>query len=136
MFDPIAVVGRGCVLPGALNPAALWDNIVAKRVSLGPVPEGYRRLDRPLPGEPAGAATVLGGYVHGFDSAWDPAGFLVDAEDIATLDPLFHWTMHCGRAALREAGRAGLAGISGQLPRAGLVLGVLGYPSPGMSRFA
>ncbi len=24
-FEPIAIVGRGCVFPGALNPEALWE---------------------------------------------------------------------------------------------------------------
>lgn len=140
MFDPIAVVGRGCVLPGALSPGALWDNIMAKRISLGTVPDGYWRLDRHLAGEPfaqrADSATpasevpTLGGYVRDFDMVWDPTGFFVAPENIESLDPLFHWTMHCGREALREAG------LTGPLPRTGLVLGVLGYPSPGMSRFA
>ncbi|MEV7098340.1 beta-ketoacyl synthase N-terminal-like domain-containing protein [Amycolatopsis sp. NPDC051045] len=134
MFEPIAVVGRGCVLPEALTPDALWNNIMAKRVCLGPVPDGYWRLDHPLAGEPfaepAGEATGLGGYVRGFDTVWEPDGFFVEPADIGSLDPLVHWTLHCGREALRETG------LAGPLPRTGLVLGVLGYPSPGMSRFA
>jgi acyl transferase domain-containing protein len=137
MFDPIAIVGRGCVLPAALSPDALWDNVMAKRVSLGTRPAGAWRLGHGVAGEPfTEAAAGLGGYVHGFDQVWQPAGFLVEPHDIGSLDPLLHWTMHCGRAALREAGLAGPSGMHGPLPRAGLVLGVLGYPSPGMSRFA
>ncbi|MEV6823803.1 beta-ketoacyl synthase N-terminal-like domain-containing protein [Amycolatopsis sp. NPDC051102] len=142
MFEPIAVVGRGCVLPGALTPEALWHNVMAKRVSLGPVPDGYWRLGHPLPGEPfpgttgttgttgTGEAVRVGGYVRGFDTVWDPAGFAVAPADLSSLDPLVHWTLHCGREALREAG------LTEPPPRAGLVLGVLGYPTPGMSRFA
>ena len=33
-FEPIAIVGRGCVLPGALTPGQFWDNIVHGRVNL------------------------------------------------------------------------------------------------------
>ncbi|MFG2004313.1 beta-ketoacyl synthase N-terminal-like domain-containing protein [Spirillospora sp. NPDC048911] len=116
MFEPIAIVGRGCVLPDALSPSALWDNVVAGRVSLRPVPG----TDPP----------ARGGHVRGFEKVFDPAGFLIDQDDLISLDPLFHWAMHCGREALREAGMAG------PLPRAGLILGNLGYPSHGMSRYA
>ena len=30
-FEPIAIVGQACVLPGALNPSALWENVQAGR---------------------------------------------------------------------------------------------------------
>ena len=33
-FEPIAIVGRGALLPDALDPDAFWDNISAGRVSL------------------------------------------------------------------------------------------------------
>jgi acyl transferase domain-containing protein len=36
-FEPIAIVGRGCVLPGALSPEQFWDNITSRRVSLDAV---------------------------------------------------------------------------------------------------
>ncbi|MGW0246594.1 beta-ketoacyl synthase N-terminal-like domain-containing protein [Nocardia goodfellowii] len=150
MFDPIAVVGRGCVLPGALSPSALWDNIIARRVSLSPVPAEHWRLEPRLMeqsllrllGRPAGRSAAatngyasagpagVGGYVRGFSEVFDPAGFHIDRDDLISLDPLFHWAMHCGREALREAG------LTGPLPRAGLVLGNLGYPGPGMAQFA
>ncbi|PXX71777.1 PfaB family protein [Nocardia tenerifensis] len=129
-FEPIAIVGRGCVLPAALSPEALWDNIVAKRVSLGAAPAGYWRVDQFPPEEPAGGITPFGGYVHGFDSVWDPSGFSADRADIEPLDTLFHWTMHCGREALREAA------VAEPPRRAGLILGVLGYPCAGMNRYA
>ena len=45
-----------------------------------------------------------GGYVDGFYDIWDPQGFAVPAKELAGLDPLFHWTLHCARAALADAG--------------------------------
>lgn len=39
-FDPIAIVGRGCVLPGARSPAALWSLVAEGRDAIGPVPPG------------------------------------------------------------------------------------------------
>ncbi|MFG2176013.1 beta-ketoacyl synthase N-terminal-like domain-containing protein [Streptomyces niveus] len=129
-FEPIAVVGRGCVLPDALDPDTFWDNIAAGRTSLSAVPDEDRwRLPRRLA---MGSVddhldrtwTDVGGYVRGFEAAFDPGGFRIAPERILSLDPLFHWVMYGVRQALTEAGR------EGPLPRAGLVLGNLSYPTP------
>ncbi|MFF0863712.1 beta-ketoacyl synthase N-terminal-like domain-containing protein [Nonomuraea sp. NPDC003560] len=141
MFTPIAIVGRGCVLPDALTPQDLWQNIVTRRVSLGPAPAGRWRLDartvlspnRQSRGEDEGGEHVwpdVGGYVRDFPAVLDPRGLQVEPRRLTTLDPLFHWTTYCGREALREAG------LTGPHPGAGLVLGNLGYPASGMARFA
>jgi 3-oxoacyl-(acyl-carrier-protein) synthase/3-hydroxymyristoyl/3-hydroxydecanoyl-(acyl carrier protein) dehydratase/1-acyl-sn-glycerol-3-phosphate acyltransferase len=71
-----------------------------------------------------------GGYVEGFDEVFDPRGFLLPPEEIRALDPVFQWTLHGVRAALRGARE------EGHLPRGGLVLGNLSYPSAAMARFA
>ncbi|HEV8560795.1 MAG TPA: polyketide synthase, partial [Actinophytocola sp.] len=103
-FEPIAVVGRGCVLPGALDPDQFWDNIAHGRVNLQ--------------------------TVQGFDEVFDPTGFHTDAEQVAASDPALRWVLHAARAALREAGR------DGPHPRAGLILGNLGFPSRGLAGYA
>jgi acyl transferase domain-containing protein/3-hydroxymyristoyl/3-hydroxydecanoyl-(acyl carrier protein) dehydratase len=106
--EPVAIVGRGCVVPGALDPDSFWRTVAA----------GHR--------------SVHGGYgrVHGFDEVFDPHGFAVDPDRIVGLDPLFRWVLHAGRQALAEAGRPG------PHPGAGLVLGNLSYPTAGLSRVA
>src|SRR6266536_2631068 len=122
-FEPIAVVGRGCVLPGALNPGQFWDNLAAGRVSLDTVrPEEWRL--------PPHSPTATAGMVRGFDDVFDPTGFHLDPDQVAHLDPALRWVLHAGRAALREAGR------DGRLPTAGLVLGNLGFPSRPLHRDA
>ncbi|MEN3304088.1 MAG: hypothetical protein V7603_290 [Micromonosporaceae bacterium] len=108
--QPIAVVGTGCAVPGALDPGTFWANIAAGRCEL-------------TPGE--------GGRVRGFDASFDAGGFAIDADDIMALDPLLRWVLHAGRQALHEAGHG-----SRPLPGAGLVLGNLSYPSTGLTRFA
>jgi acyl transferase domain-containing protein/3-hydroxymyristoyl/3-hydroxydecanoyl-(acyl carrier protein) dehydratase len=100
-LEPIAIVGRGCVLPDALEPDAFWANIVAGKSSLA--------------------------IVRDFDAAFDPAGFAIDAADLMRLDPLLRWVLHAARQALRESGHTGnLPGaglVLGNLsyPSAGLV---------------
>lgn len=134
-FEPIAVVGRGCVLPDALDPDTFWDNIAAGRTSLSAAPEDRWRLPRrwamgSVDDHLDRTWTDVGGYVRGFDSVFDPSGFHVAPERILALDPLFHWVMYGVRQALTEAGR------EGPLPRAGLVMGNLSYPTPTGAAFA
>jgi acyl transferase domain-containing protein/3-hydroxymyristoyl/3-hydroxydecanoyl-(acyl carrier protein) dehydratase len=132
--EPIAIVGRGCVLPGALTPDAFWDNVLAGRVSLTRVDDDRWRLPVPEvlgePGHAERALTDVGGYVREFDTVFDPTGYLLEPDEIRALDPLFHWVLHGARAALQEADQNQL------LPRAGMVLGNLSFPSTGMADYA
>lgn len=133
-FSPIAIVGRACVLPGALSPAALWQAVAEGRDLLGRAPPGRWGLPQGYAENPAQpeqadrAVSDRGGYVEGFDTVWDPRGFDVDPGELDGLDPLFHWTLHCAREA-RNAAR-------GPRKRVGAVFGNLGFPSAGMAAFA
>ncbi|WP_275408338.1 beta-ketoacyl synthase N-terminal-like domain-containing protein, partial [Asanoa iriomotensis] len=123
-MTPIAIVGRGCVLPGALNPSEFWDTIVSGRVTIDTVrPHEWR-----LP--PDGFPRRHAGLVRGFPEVFDPSGFAVDAEQVALYDPALQWVLHAGQAALREAGDRARPG------RSGLVLGNLGYPSRSLAAYA
>jgi len=106
-FEPVAIVGRGCVLPGALDPAQFWDNIVHGTVSIDAVrPEDWR-MPPNWPGADAASDAVgaqTAGLVRGFDAVFDPDGFETDAEQVAAYDPALQWVLHAGRAALREVG--------------------------------
>ncbi|WP_411100682.1 beta-ketoacyl synthase N-terminal-like domain-containing protein [Streptomyces sp. x-45] len=134
-FEPIAVVGRGCVLPDALDPDTFWDNVAARRCSLSAVPEERWRLPHrwalgTVDDHRDRTWTDIGGYVRGFEAVFDPSGFLVDPERILTLDPLFHWVLYGARQALGESG------YEGPRERAGLVLGNLCYPTSTGSAYA
>jgi 3-oxoacyl-(acyl-carrier-protein) synthase/3-hydroxymyristoyl/3-hydroxydecanoyl-(acyl carrier protein) dehydratase/1-acyl-sn-glycerol-3-phosphate acyltransferase len=54
----------------------------------------------------------------------------VPAEEIAPLDPLFHWLLYAGREALHDVR------FRGDKASAGVVVGNLSYPSSSLSRFA
>lgn len=134
-FEPIAIVGRSCLLPGATTPEALWANVAGGVTSLGSAPAGRWNMPR---------ATALGATAHGSDYAWndiggyvrdfaqvfDAGGFLLDRDEILALDPLFQWTLHGVREALRDAGREQAD------QRCALVMGNLSFPSAHMARFA
>ena len=131
-FEPVAIVGRACVLPGALSPAALWDAVVNARDLVTRVPADRWRLAPehalcdPAAPRPDRAWSDRGGYVEGFASIWNPHGFAVAAGELEGLDPLVHWTLHCAREALRETRTAG---------RVGAIVGNLGFPTAYMAAF-
>src|SRR5262249_3760882 len=134
-FQPIAVVGRGAVLPDALDADTLWANIAAGRTSLSTVPDGRWRVPvesvLTASDDPAdGACSDIGGSVRGVAAVFDPNGYAIEADEVLALDPQFRWVVHGARAALREAGQHGPA------PRAGLILGNLSFPSAGMAEYA
>src|SRR5690554_4984263 len=100
VFEPVAVVGRSCVLPGAHDPESLWSAVRAGRDLLGRAPAGRWGLppDLALTPDPDRSAdrawSDRGGYVEGFEErfaaelARDPFPGLPSSE-IAGLDPLF-----------------------------------------------
>ncbi|MCK6508024.1 3-hydroxyacyl-[acyl-carrier-protein] dehydratase FabA, partial [Myxococcota bacterium] len=139
-FSPIAIVGRACVLPGALSPEELGDAVMAGRDLLSSAPAGRWSVGRDdvlcaPPGTPGVPCTGdrawsdRGGYVSGFEDRWDPTGFQVPAAELDGLDPLFLWTLHTARAALAGCRR-------GDGARVEAFFGNLGFPAERMSRFA
>ncbi|MEM7155126.1 MAG: beta-ketoacyl synthase N-terminal-like domain-containing protein [Myxococcota bacterium] len=139
-MPPIAIVGRACVVPGALSPQQLWDAVRERRYHVSAADPGAWRTGADDvvrgPGQDPTNGTWhdRGGYVRGFDRVWDPEGFGVPAASLAGLDPLFTWVLHCARQALRDAGDDRTGAIA--RPRVRAVLGNLGFPTAGMNRYA
>ncbi|MBW1883212.1 MAG: beta-ketoacyl synthase, partial [Deltaproteobacteria bacterium] len=134
-FDPIAIVGRACVLPGALNPQELWNLVLAGKDVLGSAPAGRWGLasEHALARGSSCADrswTDRGGYVQAFEEIFDPSGFAIAEKEITRLDPLFQWVLHSAREALRDAGH------EKSDARVGAVFGNLSFPSASMSRYA
>lgn len=135
-FPPIAIVGRACLLPGVSSPEELWAAVLEGRDLVSGVPDGRWGIAPAdvLCDGPAGSAdrtwSDRGGYVRDFDAVFDPIGFDLPADEIGALDPVFRWTLHTARAALRDAG------YDGADPRRfGAVFGNLSFPSAGMAAF-
>ncbi len=129
IFPPIAIIGRGCVLPGANTPDELWSRVLAGEDLLTSAPEGMWRIPHASvlcsPAAPSVDRTwsSRGGYVQGFADRFDPTGFALTKEELAGLDPLVLWVLHSAREALRSAGITPAASL-----RAGAVFGNLSYP--------
>ncbi|WP_204080229.1 beta-ketoacyl synthase N-terminal-like domain-containing protein [Mycobacterium riyadhense] len=139
IFEPIAIVGQGCVFPGGLSPAELWTTIVEGRDVLGGPPPGLWGMNPANVLQSSITAPFFdhtwsdrGGYVRGFDDVFDTRGFALEPDQLTGLDPLFLWTMYAARQAVESAGWT-----VGDLPgRAGVVLGNLSYPTRTMTALA
>ncbi|MFZ5781267.1 MAG: beta-ketoacyl synthase N-terminal-like domain-containing protein [Pseudomonadota bacterium] len=137
MFEAIAIVGRACVLPGANSVEQLWQSVVDCHDLTSSSPAGawgtrlVRAVGARTTSEPDVVACERGGYVSGFDTLFDPAGFALDRQRIERLDAGFRWLLHCARESLAQA-RVG----SDARRRTGFVLGNLSYPSRAFADYA
>ncbi|MGB0589602.1 MAG: beta-ketoacyl synthase N-terminal-like domain-containing protein [Myxococcota bacterium] len=134
-FEPIAIVGQGCALPGALTPEALWQSVATGRDLLSTSPDGAWRVGHDLVlCAPDGDATdkawsARGGYVAGFEEAFDPERYALAPERLAGADTLVRWSLYAAGQALGEVSAAVRA-------RTGVIFGNLSYPSRSLSSFA
>ncbi|MEM6730224.1 MAG: polyketide synthase, partial [Myxococcota bacterium] len=138
-FEPIAIVGRSCILPGALSPEALWEAVIEGRDLVSQVPAERWRLDpKDVLGTSDSTAdrtwTDRGGYVRGFERVWDPRGFACAESVLEGMDEGILWALHCAREALRQAGDDRTGAI--ERPRVSAIYGNLGFPSSSMSQYA
>lgn len=126
-FEPIAIVGQACVLPGALSPQELCERVLQGHDLLTAAPPLMWRTDPAsllaAPGESTRDRSYSdrGGYVRDF--RFDPAGYALPAEELSHLDGLSQFVLHTARVALRDAGYG-----DGSGPRMGAVFGNLSYP--------
>lgn len=139
-FEPIAIVGRACVLPGALSPEELWSAVVAGKDLVSSAPEGRwgmpkaEALCSPDEDTTDKAWSDRGGYVRGFENVWKPDGFGMAPESLTGVDEGVRWALHCAREALRDAGDSRVGAVDRS--RVSAIYGLLGFPTAEMSAYA
>lgn len=135
-FSPIAIIGRGCVLPEALDITQFNELVMNGRQALCLASEQEWQADiQNIVAELEALnfdmqAIRTGGLVRGFDSVFDPSGLMLEPPQWQG-DVITRWLIHAGRQALREAGFASLH----DLPKTGMIMGNLSYPTMGHGRF-
>ncbi len=127
-FEPIAIVGQGCVLPGCFTPSGLWTAIRNQRSLLTPPPPGIWDLH---PDDHARQPFRAGGFVLGFEKRFQPDRHDLGGIDPAALDPFVQWLLQAGRDAWMEAG-----GPDRATGTTSVIVANLAYPSRGLTDFA
>lgn len=129
---PIAIIGRGCVLPGAASAGELWRTLQTQDDLLSRPPPGAWPIDSALVTLDSSGMrwSDRGGHIRDF--SFDPHGFAVDAEELLQADPCVHWVLHAARSALQEAGHDPARGHR----RIGAILGHLSLPLRAQGRLA
>jgi PfaB family protein len=125
-----AIVGLSCLVPGAADTAEFWRNLhggVDSRREGGEEVFGPARADQADPAHRI--YCTRGGFITGFE--FDPTGFGLNADLVARLDRVFHWSLHVAREALRDSGYHERPDV---LSRTSLALGNYSFPTPSSAR--
>ena len=128
----IAIVGVGGVFPGATDLNEFWENILIARDCSREPPEGRWSLaledvyDSNGP-QPDKVYSKRACFVDNFKA--DIEGLGIDAELLASLDPMFHLLLHAGNQAWRDAVTDNI-----DKQRVGIIIGNIALPTDSSSR--
>ncbi|WP_394705858.1 beta-ketoacyl synthase N-terminal-like domain-containing protein [uncultured Hyphomonas sp.] len=126
-FEPVAIVGQGCVLPGAHSPDHLSKIISDRRVVYGKVDS----TDLGLTDDDKNKHPFVSGRVRGFESVFDPEHFRLKSIAANELDPVCKWPLQAALDAWEDASSPKVK------PSAlGVFVANLSYPSAGHVEFA
>jgi acyl transferase domain-containing protein/acyl carrier protein len=106
--EPIAIIGLGCRVPGAENPANFWELLLEGRDAVGPVPADRwdtEALYDPDPATPGRIATRAGGFLSGIDG-FDADFFGIAPREAQGMDPQQRLLLEVGWEALEDAAQA------------------------------
>jgi acyl transferase domain-containing protein/3-hydroxymyristoyl/3-hydroxydecanoyl-(acyl carrier protein) dehydratase len=137
-FEPVAIVGRSCLFPGASTPVQLWDLVATGRCAISSCPENRWRASKKSiltdqGHQPGRACTDRGGYVSDFANRFDQRGFAIDPSEILRQDEQVRWVLHTARQALLDAG---LSLPDATPARTGAIFGLLCVPTEKFASFA
>jgi acyl transferase domain-containing protein len=103
----VAIVGVGCILPGAGDVSTFWSNILDKVDAVGEVPADrwdWRRYYDPDPAAKDKVYSRWGGFVE--DVPFDPIAFGLPPNSLRSIEPFQLLALVTAQAALSDAGYA------------------------------
>ncbi|WP_187368723.1 type I polyketide synthase [Baekduia soli] len=103
----VAIIGLGCILPGAPDVATLWSNILDKVDAVGEIPADrwdWRRYYDPDPAAPDKVYSRWGGFIDEVDL--DPMALGLPPASLRSIEPFQLLALVTAQAALRDAGYA------------------------------
>ncbi|MBU8542602.1 MULTISPECIES: type I polyketide synthase [Roseomonadaceae] len=103
---PIAILGVGCRLPGAADPASLWSMLAAGRDAVSTLPAdrfNQALFLHPRRGEPGRSYTFAAGTI-GDLRGFDAGAFGISPREAAEMDPQQRLLLEVTLAAMEDAG--------------------------------
>ncbi len=104
--EPIAVVGLGCRLPGAANPAAFWDLLARGESAIGDIPAGRWDVEAvydPAVSSPGKMCTRKGGFLDNVTD-FDATFFGISGREADLMDPQQRLLLEVSWEAFEDAG--------------------------------
>ena len=101
----IAIVGMGCLLPGARNIHEFWDNVLRQKDSITEIPDTHWNVDDYYdadPSVPDKSYCKRGGFLPTID--FDPMAYGIAPKDLDVLDSAQLLGMVVAKDALHDAG--------------------------------
>ncbi|MDE9554800.1 beta-ketoacyl synthase [Xenorhabdus bovienii] len=128
-MENIAIVGMGCLFPGADTLEKYWDNLLQEKdcatplsaLELGVDPAYYYS---PVSGTADKITYLRNGHVRDFH--FDGTGYALPEHELKSLDALFKWTIYTAAQALNDSGYSHQENI---LKKTGLIIGNIGMPT-------
>jgi len=109
MFEEIAIIGQGCLIPGCHTVEQFMNIIKEGHVTISSPPEGYWRVELDeLTGEEKSNLLPLfpfvdkGGYIRDFELL--PDEYELDRNVLEQLDVVFKWSLYSAGEALKNSG--------------------------------
>jgi 3-oxoacyl-(acyl-carrier-protein) synthase len=103
--EPIAIIGIGVKVAGALDAKTFWDNILHKHYAITEVPKDVwdpALYWNPDPSVPDKTYSKIGGFVRGF--ALDRKQFRIPPNTLISIDPTQQLALAATHEALNDAG--------------------------------
>jgi acyl transferase domain-containing protein/NAD(P)H-dependent flavin oxidoreductase YrpB (nitropropane dioxygenase family) len=103
----IAIIGLGCILPGAADVGTFWSNILGKVDAIREIPEqrwDWSAMYDPDPAAPDKVNSRWGGFIE--PVAFDPIALGMPPKSLSSIEPFQLLALLTAQAALRDAGYA------------------------------
>ena len=103
----VAIVGMGCLLPGAANVKEYWQNILEKRDAIGEIPEDHFDYRRWFDSDRSARDKIYskwGGFLD--DVPFDPLKYGIPPSALKSIEPMQLLALEVVDQALRDAGYA------------------------------
>ncbi|MBY0230378.1 MAG: acyltransferase domain-containing protein, partial [Gemmataceae bacterium] len=128
MSKPLAIIGIGCLFPGAPDAPAFWASVATGRDSIRPVPATHWRAEDyldPDPKSPDKVYSARGAFLDPVD--FSPTEFGIPPNDLEATDASQLLGLVAARQALEDCGYSiGTGPRSVPRGRVGVILGVTG----------